>query len=227
MKNDKIPENPEGSFDREEWERTKLNFRGAAAIRKGREMGVPEEEIIKFAEENIVRKKENGDYALVYQFRKNMKIGTPEVIRAAGEEAYKFLFEGNDFIAARNIAEEIYGKESEEWRKAEKAYQEESEEIERKKKEISVEDEEDLVVKISKNATFADLKEAIDNLLENHDFDDFHLDSELWDNFDQSLADEFFDALHGKKGIKVIDFFREHGYSKKDITVYLPIKFDK
>ncbi len=226
------PTSPE-SYNEAEW--AKLKQGGAAfAINKGKEMGVPQEELDRFAQDVIARETEAKNYGLVYRFRKNMGIGTEEEVKAAGEQAYKFFLESGDSGSAMSIAEDVYSRDSDEWRRANEANEAgwKKTEGKRKRKEEEMEDEErELNASISKDATFTDLFNAIDAIEEEEGLGELHFEEELWDNFDAAIVEEvlaFRDMQASKTGItKVLDFFKERGYSQSDVSVFLPIKFKR
>lgn len=230
---EEMPEKPISpeSYNEAEWE--KLKQGGAAfAINKGKEIGVSQEELDRFAEDVIARETESQNYGLVYRFRKNMGIGTEEEVRAAGEQAYKFFLETGDPCSAMSIAEDVYGRDSEEWRRANEANKAEWKKTEKKRKRKGEEiedDERELNATISKDATFADLFNAIDVIEEEEGLDELHFEEELWDNFNSKIVEEvlaFRDVQASKAATtKVLDFFKERGYPQKDVSVFLPIKF--
>lgn len=91
-------------------------------------------------------------------------------------------------------------------------------------------EEKELLITLSKRASFADLFEAIEALEEKEGLGEVHFDEELWDNFDKEIAEEVLsfqdDAQKDRAATtKIIDFFQEHGYDQEDISVYLPVKF--
>lgn len=231
MEDEKKREKPE--YDEAKWE--ELRRRGAAdAIKKGREMGVPQEELDRFAQGVIARETESQNYAFVHRFRKNMGIGTEEEVKAAGEQAYRFFLESGDYASAMSIAEDVYGRDSEEWRRAREASEAEWKKTEerRKKKEEEMEDEErELNASISRDATFADLFNAIDALEEEEGLGELHFEEELWDKFDAEIVEEvlaFRDVQASRAATtKVLDFFKERGYSQRDVSVFLPLKFKR
>lgn len=227
------PASPE-SYNEAEWEKLKwekLRQGGAVfAINKGKEMGVPKEELDRFAEDIIARETENHHYGLVYSFRKDMGIGTAEEVRAVGEQAYKFFLEGGSFGSAMNIAEDVYGRDSEEWRRANEANEAERKKAEEKRTggEEMEDEERELNAIISKDATFVDLFNAIDAIEEEEGLGELHFEDELWDNFDATIMDEvlaFRDEASKAATTKVLDFFQERGYSQSDVSIFLPIKF--
>lgn len=196
------PASPE-VYDEAEWNRLKQGG-PAFAINKGKEMGVPQEELDRFAQDVIAREIENQNYGLVYRFRKNMGIGTEEEIRAAGEK----------------------------WDRVNEAHEMELKKVkvEEKRKEEEREDEErELTVTISKDATFADLFKAIDAVEEKEGMGALYFEEELVD-IDSDLAREVFafrDEQEDKAATtKVLDFFEERGYSQDEISIFLPIRFE-
>ena len=222
------PASPE-SYNKVEWDRLKQGG-PAFAINKGREMGVPQEEINQFAENVIARETENKNYGFVYRFMKNIGIGTEEEVRAAGEQAYRFFLESGDSGSAMSIAEDIYGKDSEEWGYANKTNEAAWEKTKRRRRKEKIEDEEqELNIAISKNATFADLFSAIDAIEDKEGLGELHFEDELLDNFDSKVVEEvlaFQDTQASKATTtKVLDFFKEHGYTQSVVSALLPVKF--
>ena len=223
------PPSPE-SYNEAEWANLKQG--GAAfAINKGKEMGVPQEELDRFAQDVIARETESQNYGLVYRFRKNMGIGTEEEVRAAGEQAYKFFLESGDSGSAMSMAEDVYGRESEEWKRPNEANEAEWKKKKKRKEEEMEDEERELNASISKDATFADLFNAIDTIEEEEGLGELHFEEELWDNFDATIVEEVlaFRDVQASKAvtIKVLDFFKERGYSQSDVSVFLPIKFKR
>ncbi|MDP2910058.1 MAG: hypothetical protein Q8N69_03255 [bacterium] len=212
-----------------EWEGLRRGAPALAIIR-GREIGVPSEEIARFADEVVARETASGNYDLVYRFRRNMKIGTETEIRAAGERAYQSFFEARDFGSAMAVAEDVYGRDSEEWKRASAASEVEWQRTEKRRR--IVEDEErDLVVFISLDATFADLFKAIDAMEEEVGEGKFLFEEELRKNFGSEIAEEvlaFRDARASEGATtRVLDFFRGQGFSRKQVSIFLPIKFGR
>lgn len=232
---EKIPEKPTSpeSYNEAEWEKLKQN--GAAfALNKGRRIGVPQEELDRFAQDVITLETESQNYGLVYRFRKNMGIGTEEDIKIAGEQAYKFFLESGDSNSAMGVAEDVYGRGSDEWQRAHETNKVEREKTEkkRKRKEEKMEDEEqELDATISRDATFADLFNVIDAIEEEEGLGKLHFEEELWDNFDSEIAEAVlaFRNVQADRAAttKVLDFFKERGYPQNDVSVFLPIKFKR
>lgn len=134
-------------------------------------------------------------------------------------------------VSALDVAKEVYGQDSEEYRKAEVMRDAKWARQEKGAQKEKDEDEgRDLLVTISKDATFADLFKATDKLEVKEGFDDFHFDEELWDNFSPEIGNEVlaFRNHHNAEqaaSTKVVDFFQGRGFSPDDITTFLPIKF--
>ncbi|TSA44926.1 hypothetical protein D4R51_02960, partial [bacterium] len=187
----------------------------AMAIIKARQGGVSEEIIKQYAYDSIEKNLTGGSPRAAFEFMKNMKIGTEEEQKAVGERAFKISLENNP-IAAKGIAEELYGEESDEYGRA-------LEEIEKERKEEEAEEKEEarIGVTLSRSATFEDLG--------NKKFNRDVFETELWDNFDSKVASVVIALLsaNSKKSgaVKVLDFFKERGYSEDDISTFLSIKF--
>ena len=223
-------EKPE-KYENPGWEKFK-QWGAASAMLEGKKLGVPQEELDNFTREVIARETEKGDYDFIYRFRKNLTIGTEEEIRFTGQQAYQFLFEGEKFASAMDVAEEIYGKESEEWENASQANEAkiEKEEKERMEKKKTEDPEREIRVSLSKESTFSDLFNAVDAIEEEEGLDKVHFEEELWDNFGPEINDEILSLRENQdkaSATKLIDFFKERGYSQKDISIFLPIKFKR
>lgn len=96
-------------------------------------------------------------------------------------------------------------------------------------REAGEDNEKELSISIPETASFADLFDAIDAIEEKTGLDELHFEEELWDNFDDSVAETVLSFRDKEKSnaadTNVIDFFKERGYSKDDISTYLPIEF--
>ena len=221
------------SYNEAEWAQLKQGGE-ARALEKGRAMGVPQEELDRFAEEVIANAQANYDYFFVYRFRKNMGIGTEKEILDAGKYAYQFFLRGGSDVAV-HLAEELYGRDSDEWNRANEAFEARQKVVDEKRKSVAEtsddvgEEEADVSVPISRNATFADLFAAIEAIEGEKGLDTLHFEEELWDNFDPVLVEEIFSFMTAQKdqaaSTKVVDFFKERGYTQRDISAFLPIKF--
>lgn len=227
-------------FDSEKWEEIKAN-KGMGTYRvltQGMEMGVPQSELEIFFQEIIALKRSQGDYRFEFDLRKSLSRtsqnwGSPEEIRIIGDRAYQEEFAHNDFAAAASLAKDLYGKDSSEYITAIGAVKA-NEEIEQDAARIKAkpfmaeEDEEDeeeptIRIKLSTDATLADLFSARDTIEEAEGLGSLELEAELHDNFDEGLVEKILDNQGGNE--KVIDFFARYGRSKEDIETYLPIKF--
>jgi len=214
---------PAEPYDEKAWEQLKQESgdREAFVIAKGHETGVPKDELDRFAESAIAREIKKQNYISVYNFRKSMGIGTEEEVRAAGESAYQFFINNNEFGSAMSIAEDVYGKDSEKWFRADEANETEWARIEKEEKrkatrraalseeELEAEEEkkaEERIVTLNQDATLADLFEAIDEIeekiqtenSEDEDYDDpIHFAAEVVGNFDKDVAEEILVDLRG------------------------------
>lgn len=86
-------------------------------------------------------------------------------------------------------------------------------------------EEGELEITLSRNATFADLFNALDEIEEKEGLGAVHFEEELWDNFDDAVASEVLLRSKELSNLKVLEYFRDKGYSIKDIEAYLPISF--
>jgi hypothetical protein len=182
--------------------------------------------------------KSTEQYDALYAFNKQMGIGTPEELKAIGDRAYQYALKKDMFNTAMKLAEELYGKDSEEWQRAyqvmdgvRQKMQEAQKSRDVKKTKEHPEDGREIRVLLSKDATFADLFAAIDALEKKEGEGVVHLDDELADNFDEKIAEEIlaFRGIDNNKAAstKVIDFFKAHGLPQSDIITLLPIKFKR
>ncbi|OGZ58940.1 MAG: hypothetical protein A3B96_02315 [Candidatus Spechtbacteria bacterium RIFCSPHIGHO2_02_FULL_43_15b] len=217
-------------YDKEKWEKLAQGS-AALAIKEGKEIGVPEEELYQFALDVIARETKNRHFGFVYRFMKSMGIGTAKEVKAAGEQAYHSFLESGEAGSSMNIARDVYGSDSEEWERANKLN-----EAERKKQKKAGEneregEEQELNVRIPRDATFADLLTAIGKIEREGGLDKLRFEEELWDNFSPDIAREVLALLGAEASevasIGVLDFFNERGYSQKDVSAFLPIKFKR
>ena len=201
-------------YNKEEWENLKNEKGPAIAIIEGRKINVPEEIIEEFAHEIITQKIEEEDFFFIYRFRKNMKIGTEEEIKKSGERALKFYIETEERETALRIAEDLYGRDNKEWEEINKI--------------IESKTESNLSVTISEDSTFAELFRAMDSIEKINGLGSLHFEEELYDNFDPKIAEKIIESHQNNSmdNIKILDFFKDEGYSKDDVSTYLPIKFN-
>lgn len=190
----KFERGPTVEYNKEAWEELKKSEGGAYGIfNAGRKMGVPQEELVSFAEMRIAERATQGDFEFEYNLRKSLNL-------ASEEELVLLKKKADDALEAQNNSVREIKKERDE-------------------------DEKTITIKISPNATFADLFAAIEKLDDIDDAQIFYL--ELDDNFDQRIVE----AVHAFQdqpqaaSIKVVEFFKQQGYSKKEIETFLPIKF--
>jgi hypothetical protein len=213
------------------WETLKKGHEYNAVV-KGRQTGIPDSLINDFIQQKIADKLKEKNYTWVSTFMKATGSGTEEEIKRIKELAFKQALEQKEYIAI-DLAEKLYGKDSDQYQKtAEVIAQAEAEEKKRREEIERKLEGKDIEVEISPNATIADLGRAVDRLKKKIGIDinfDEDFDQELWDNFDNKVLDEFVtlrDSEESKK-IKLLDFFKKHGYGKGDVESYLPIKFKK
>ena len=225
--NEKQPESPEEQFE-------KAKSTGAlAAIEQGFQLRISGEKIEEFAKTTIAENINMGRYleAINILARADMgglNMGSSEEIEATTTGLYGKCLQEKKYHAAIEIARMKWGKQSEQYKGALKAYEEDPENKALREAEEKREKElEKWSAKISKDATIADLLEAVEESDENLGQSDIFY-GELHDNFNPEVADELLELdLAGRQNIKVVDFFKKHGYSKKDIEIFLPVKFKR
>lgn len=61
---------------------------------------------------------ETKQFDAIYKLHKQYGVGTPEEVREIGRRAYGRAMEVDMFNTAMKLAEELYGKDSEEWQRA-------------------------------------------------------------------------------------------------------------
>lgn len=210
-------------YDKEKWAELKKGDAHFWALKWGQENNVPQEELESYLTEVVARNREQKkipwvEFTLRTTLNKvsqSTRWGSPEEIRALGEQVYQEAVEANDLNSQVAIAEVLFGKNSSEYLEAVKRKKEPEAE-----KEV---DEKERVIKIPADATISDLFKAVE-ILEQQGFE-ANLDEELHDNFDEDLVEEILNLDSQENKEKVIDFFARFGYSKEDIEAFLPIKF--
>lgn len=225
---DEIQEEVE--FDPEkqqEWEELKKGDAPFRTLKWGQENGVPQSELESIFAEVVERERKKKSYGIEYNLRKSLsrtssRWGSPEDIEALGVQAYQEAVEADDIDSIKNIALDVYGKDSPEYLDAFKRRKELEEKVAEEDAGI---EEEELVIKISSDATLADLFRELTSLEEVGGPGSIGFQEELHDNFDKDLVEKILDFDSQKSKEKVIDFFDRYGCSKEDIEIYLPIKF--
>lgn len=209
-------------YDEKKW--GELTAREAAfydTYQKGLDMGVPPEELERFAQGVVRQKTEEGDLGFVFRFRKAISLGTPEEIDKIGLSAYQQAMEQSNYEAAARLAKEIQGKESSAYLEA----------LGKAKKQKELLEKEWSDVALDPDATFANLFEKLDAMEDRLAAEQMGLfESELADNFPDDIFDEIEELRNDSKKASetnVLRFFEERGYDKETIEAYLPIKFEK
>ncbi len=210
---------------RQEWEEMKKGDAPFWTLKWGQENDIPQVELKSYLAEIVTNGRERKIYGIEYTLRntlnkvsKSERWGTPEEIKALGERVYQEAIEADDLDSQATIAEVLFGKDSPEYKNVVKRKKEIEAEI--AEKEAGIEEEE-RDIKISSDATLADLFEAVNRLwLQDIEVD---LEAELWDNFDENLVEAL--LSNQSSNAKLIGLFAGYGYSKEDIEAYLPIRF--
>ncbi len=192
------PENrqpPESrEYDKEKWETMKTKVEGVfSVIDQGKAMGVPQDELDKYAYSLVEKGVEWGDAYFVRVFMNKLNLGSEE--------------ERAGFIER---ATQAHGKIL-----VERAKALEEEEEQRSK-------EEPKRFSISSETTFPEL----------FDMMDLDQDADFWLALDDQFSDhveEVVDLLTSEEGktMTVLKFFKDRGYTKSDVEVFLPIKFKR
>jgi len=104
----------EAEYDREAWERLKTEKKPVFVIDEARKTGVPEDAIQQFGREVAAAKERRDGPDAAFHFMYYMKIGEPDERLALAQKAYKGYMEADDFGYAMAIAQDAFGKESEE-----------------------------------------------------------------------------------------------------------------
>lgn len=191
--------------DREAWEEAK-KVGTFFAIEKGVKLGVPEEELNRFAQEVIDEKKKNDDWGGVYGLMKSLGMGTQEELQEIGEKAYKFFLDDGEFDSAMDMAERIFGKDSEEWRLAYKSFAEKEKKYQ--------------IITLPSSATIEELIELVKKIEEENGEGSVYDEEQWWDSFPPEVTDAFFAV--DDTSITLVNFFKAQGY---EIPMGIPIRF--
>ncbi|KKT48238.1 MAG: hypothetical protein UW40_C0051G0006 [Parcubacteria group bacterium GW2011_GWF2_44_17] len=215
---------PSGTYDEKEWQtlqKTGGMSRLESIVAQGYEIGVPKGELDRFAEIILTEEIHKGNYDVVYYFRKTMRIGTEKDVRTVGAQAYESFLERRKFASAMSIAEDLYGRNSNEWSRAHSAYETVPTKKEKRHGAKSH-------VSLPQKATFFDLFIAIEDTGE---IVDDHLMDGLRSGFDTETAEAVFELREKRQSetatIGVLEFFEKRGYSEEDVTTFLPITFKR
>ena len=107
-----------GEYDREAWERLKRERKPVFVIDEARKIGVPEDVVQQFGREAAETKEREDGADAAFRFMHYMKIGEPEERTALAKKSYQSYMDEGDYGYAMAIAQDAFGKESEEWKKA-------------------------------------------------------------------------------------------------------------
>lgn len=219
---DEVESNDQVEFDRQKWEAIKNNERADTfqKLKQGKEMGVPQEELEQIVQDEAGHWQRKKNYGFEYWIRKRLDMGSPEELSEIGERSYIAYVAEEDFKPALDIALDIYGPDSSEYKYlAEKL----------KIKEIAEKEEYDApLAQIYEHATLASLMTEWEKLKKfGRPHSDFEI--ELNANFGTNVLQDFREIVKaGKTGeITVIEFFARYGESKENIEAILNIEFLK
>ena len=217
-----------GMYDHEAWERLKAEKKPVFVIDEARKTGVPEDVIQQYGRGIAAAKEKNDGPDAAFHFMHYMKIGEPDERAAVAQRAYKGYMAEGDYGYAAAIAQDAFGKESDEWKTAHAA-SDSAWKTEAKPEKNEDEEPENEPVVIPKNATLADLFQAIDDIEEKTELGATHFEEELHDNFDTEIVQRLLALRDTAEAAKlgVVDFFKEYDYDASDIQTFLPIKFPR
>jgi hypothetical protein len=213
-------------YDREAWERLKRERKPVFVIDEARKIGVPEDVVQQFGREAAETKEREDGADAAFRFMHYMKIGEPEERLALAQKAYKGYMEVDDYGYAMAIAQDAFGKESDEWKTA-NAANDAAWKKSAKREQREDEEPTDEPIIISKNATVADLFKVIDAFEEKTELGASHFEEELHDNFDTEIVQRLLALRDTPEAatLGVVDFFKEYDYDADDVQTFLPIKF--
>ena len=191
-----------------QWETEKKQggeSRAAAVIKKGREIGVPVEEIQIFFQE-VVGKRIQDDPYFVWRFVVHMGVGTAEELTLLRRRAFDQALQNKNVEHATAIAQQEWGVESIEYRQAQEL-------------EASYE------IVLLPDATFFDLLDMIgqERFVHMWDYANGYVPPDVLDLIEQLLRNDP-ERLYS---MRLVDFFNNYDYSVEDIREYLGIMFEE
>ena len=205
-------------------------------IRVGTQLGISPETLTAYAKSEIAKKAESGNFAgavnlLALADTHDVFVGTKEELDSAVREFYAESMLQENYDGAMECArlKGEWGMNSPEYKAALAGFKKKTQGEDWEEKEEKREKElEKWSAKISRGATIKDLFDVIYENGGNFEESDIFW-SEIHDNFNDEVGEELLELESDPRGagIKVIDFFKKHGYSKKDIEIFLPVKFKK
>ncbi|MBI4143091.1 hypothetical protein HY480_04420 [Candidatus Uhrbacteria bacterium] len=194
------------------------------AIMTGRQIGIPEAELVAFTHEVIAAKADAGDAAGAWRLMGSLQFGTDEEHEAMARRAYEQNVHQQPGVA-REIAEQAWGTESPEFGTADVRWRLAQDEV---PEDVGPEDvADDADVTITPDATFDDLfaaLEAGDGRVQEI------FDHELVDHADRDVVDEVLRIQADRTraaATSVVAFFKNIGWSKRDLQAYLPIRIQR
>lgn len=226
---EKVMESPEKQFEKAKAENATV------AIKLGLQLEIPREKIEEYAKASMAQEISLGNYLRAINILRDadvagLNIGSFEEIEAVTSDLFNKCLQERKYNSAIEIARMKWGDDSEQYKKALEVYENDPENMALRRVEEKKERRlEKWSAKISKDATFKDLFDAVDDRDEELRQSELFM-SEVWDNFDQEICDEILDMQSDDikaVGTKVVEFFEKYGYSKKDIETFLPVKFKR
>lgn len=202
------------------------------AIDAGKNLGVPEDELLQMGREGINECEKHQLWGLMHSIMTKANIGSEEERRNAGEHAYnqmmdttKYLSSSN-FLGAMRWAEKLWGKDSSQYKNAEDLFQKQSAR-ERKEQKAS-----QLVFRLTKDSTFDEFLEQWAKFIEEGPMGlDIDIEADMRSIFGEEITKKIFAFLNreteelGKE--KIVEFFEKNGFKIKQIEDTMSIKFKK
>ncbi|MDO8581968.1 MAG: hypothetical protein Q7S16_03765 [bacterium] len=220
-------ESKEPSYDKKAWEELKHSGLPYDAIQRGKALGVPQEVLESFANDQIMEKTLAGEYDWIFRFRTSLGMGTPKELRGVKLLEHQCALQNKEYLHAAQVAEELFGKDSVQYHHAMDLFKQEQSEEEKMLGVINEEGAEECehVLTLSKNATFMDLFRALNKTEKKEGFGEVHFEDEVLDHFGDGILEEIQRLYSERSQMRILDFFAEYGYSKEAIEAYLPIQF--
>ncbi|HBR80148.1 MAG: hypothetical protein UX09_C0028G0010 [Candidatus Uhrbacteria bacterium GW2011_GWE2_45_35] len=217
----------EPEYDTEAWGRLTASEEGFGwLIQQGERLGVPTKEIDKAVVALVAKMEGAGNYGKVFHFMKGSKTGQrlygPDKVKEFGLRAVEAAKAAQDFSTAAGLTCDLFGLDSPEWRVAVELATVKGREQEQKEKAAKKNK-----IRLLPDASFADLFQALSDSGE--DLNEL-FEAELADNFSPEVVEDILGLMKNStaaENLGVVDFFKKHGYSKKDITTFLPIGFKR
>lgn len=194
------------------------------AIREGRALGIAEEEIQQFAEQELAARKKEGWSSLAYAIMNEANLGTEEERAEMGEKAYQGHLKNKNPLGASRLAEKLWGTESAQYRAAREQLAKEQEEAASAKTEP--------LMRLPHNPTFQDFAFAWHAMInEEGSGIDIEIEEDLKRIMGEEGTKQLMAFLKGETtnlaDKRITPFFRKYGLGKRDLEEIFGIEFKK